>query len=61
MGQYLQSVSKSLPSFVFRRNFNDRRLNEPPVVVAVPRRKRNGRTAEAAGRRAENSNYEKLI
>lgn len=44
---------------MLRRNFNERRLNEPPVVVAVPRRKRKGRTAEAAGRRAENNRYER--
>lgn len=46
-----QSVSKSLPSFVFRRSFSDRRLNDPPVgFVAVPRLKRKGLTV-ATGRR----------
>ena len=49
----LQSASRSLPSLVFLRNFNERLLKEPPVVVvAVPRRSKNGRTAEAVGRRA---------
>lgn len=37
---------------MLRRNFKDLRLNDPPVVVAVPRLSRNGRTAEAVGRRA---------
>lgn len=42
----LQSVSRSLLSFVPRRNFNERRLNEPPAgaCACVPRRNRNGLT-----------------
>lgn len=43
---HLQSVSRSLLSLVPRRNFNDRRLNEPPAGACafVPRRNKNGRT-----------------
>lgn len=48
---YSHSASISLPSLVFLRNFSERRLNDPPVVlVAVPRRSKNGRTV-ATGRR----------
>uniref|UniRef100_A0A1A9Z7B6 Uncharacterized protein n=1 Tax=Glossina pallidipes TaxID=7398 RepID=A0A1A9Z7B6_GLOPL len=50
--KYLQSASISLLSLVLRRSFKDRLLNEPPVVVAVPRRSKKGLTAEAVGRRA---------
>uniref|UniRef100_A0A1A9VJ35 Uncharacterized protein n=1 Tax=Glossina austeni TaxID=7395 RepID=A0A1A9VJ35_GLOAU len=45
-------ASISLLSLVLRRSFKDRLLNEPPVVVAVPRRSKKGLTAEAVGRRA---------
>ena len=43
-GYSLHSVSISFPSFVFLRNFNDLRLNDPPVFVAVPRLNKNGLT-----------------
>lgn len=41
---FLQSVSISLLSFVPRRSFKDRRLNDPPDGACVPRRNKNGLT-----------------
>lgn len=42
----LQSLSRSLLSFVPRRSFKERRLNEPPAgaCACVPRRSKKGLT-----------------
>lgn len=52
LSRKLQSLSRSFPSFVPLLNFNDLRLNDPPVGAGacVPRRSKNGLTF-AIGRR----------